>query len=258
MHNPLQPDEEHIARFSNIADPKRRAYAALLSGLDDAVGTVLKALHDSGQDENTLVFFISDNGGPTQGNGSNNTPLHGDKATVWEGGIRVPYVVRWTGKLPAGGEYRQPAMSLDISATAAAAAGAPLGGEGRPVDGVDLLPYLLGENEDGAARLAVLAVRAAACNSSRQLQAADDGGRLAAAVVRLGRRHRRIEGHLRRASGSRQGARRAVRGLERTACRPVVEEGSGGDGSRTLRTAQGGARREAASRGGNRCLGDDG
>jgi arylsulfatase A-like enzyme len=145
VHNPLQPDAEHAARFENIKDPKRRAYAGLLSGLDDAVGTVLSALRESGQEEETLVFFISDNGGPQQGNGSNNAPLTGDKGSVREGGIRVPYVVQWKGKLPAGATYSQPAISLDIAATAAAVGGAKLGGEGREVDGVNLLPYLLGE-----------------------------------------------------------------------------------------------------------------
>jgi arylsulfatase A-like enzyme len=148
VHNPLQPDPEHVARFdNNISDPKRKAYAGLLSGLDDAVGTVLKAIRDSGQEENTLVFFISDNGGPQQGNGSNNQPLTGDKGTVKEGGIRVPFVVQWKGKLPAGTKYSHPAISLDITATAAAAGGAKLGGEGRKVDGVNLLPHLLGENK---------------------------------------------------------------------------------------------------------------
>src|SRR5262249_51396524 len=128
--------------------PKRKQYAALLSGLDDAIGTVLESLRKSGQEENTLVFFISDNGGPQQGNGSDNTPLRGDKATVWEGGIRVPYVVKWKGKLPAGNPYDQPVISPDISATAAAAAGASLGSAKRPIDGVNLLPHLLGESKD--------------------------------------------------------------------------------------------------------------
>jgi arylsulfatase A-like enzyme len=147
VHNPLQPDEEHLAKFSHIADPQRKAYAGLLSGLDDAVGEVLASLRASGQEENTLVFFISDNGGPQQANGSDNTPLRGDKGTVWEGGIRVPYLVRWKGKLPTGAVYEQPVISLDVAATAAAAAGAKLGGEGRPVDGVNLLPYVLRDNK---------------------------------------------------------------------------------------------------------------
>lgn len=145
VHNPLQPAAEHEARFASVTDPKRRAYAGLLSGLDEAVGTVLEALRTSGHDEDTLVFFISDNGGPQKGNGSNNAPLSGDKGTVHEGGIRVPYFVRWKGKLPAGATYDDPAISLDIPATAAAVAGAKLGGKDREVDGVNLLPHLLGE-----------------------------------------------------------------------------------------------------------------
>jgi arylsulfatase A-like enzyme len=150
VHNPLQPDAEHRAKFDDLKseNPKRQDYAGLLSGLDDAVGTVLEALRKSGKEENTLVFFISDNGGPQKANGSDNTPLRGDKSTVWEGGIRIPYAVQWKGKLPAGKTYDQPVISLDISATAAAAAGAKLGGEGRSVDGVNLLPYLLGESKD--------------------------------------------------------------------------------------------------------------
>jgi arylsulfatase A-like enzyme len=147
VHNPLQPDAEHLARFEKISDPKRRAYAGLLSGLDDAVGDVLKALQESGQEENTLVFFISDNGGPQQGNGSNNAPLTGDKATVLEGGIRVPFVLQWKGKVPAGSVYKQPVISLDIPATAAELAGATLGSPERTIDGVNIVPYVLGENQ---------------------------------------------------------------------------------------------------------------
>lgn len=147
VHNPLQPDAEHLARFEKISDPQRRAYAGLLSGLDDAVGEVLKSLRESGQEENTLVFFISDNGGPQQGNGSNNAPLTGDKGTVFEGGIRVPFVLQWKGKIPAGSVYKQPVISLDIPATAVALAGAKLGAADRPIDGVNIIPYVLGEND---------------------------------------------------------------------------------------------------------------
>lgn len=146
VHNPLQPDAEHLARFEKISDPKRRAYAGLLSGLDDAVGQVLKAVRESGQEENTLIFFISDNGGPQQGNGSNNAPLTGDKGTVLEGGIRVPYALQWKGTIPAGSVYKQPVISLDIPATAVALAGGTLGAADRPVDGVNLIPFVTGKN----------------------------------------------------------------------------------------------------------------
>jgi arylsulfatase A-like enzyme len=98
-------------------------------------------------DNNTLVFFISDNGGPPFANTSSNHPLAGSKGTVWEGGIRVPFVVRWPGHVPAGAIYEQPVISLDISATAAAAAGVKLGGE-QPIDGVNLLPYITGQDKN--------------------------------------------------------------------------------------------------------------
>jgi arylsulfatase A-like enzyme len=108
------------------------------------VGKVLGQLDKSGVAQNTLVFFFSDNGGPTQANGSQNTPLNGVKATVWEGGIRVPFVVRWPGQIPAGAVYNEPVISLDVFATASAAAGIPLATD-RKYDSVNLTPYLKGE-----------------------------------------------------------------------------------------------------------------
>ena len=145
VHNPLQPDAEHLSRFEKISDPKRRGYAGLLSGLDDAVGQVLQAVRESGKEENTLIVFISDNGGPQQHNGSNNAPLRGDKGTVLEGGVRVPFVMQWKGTVPAGSVYKQPVISLDITATAAALAGATVDAADRPIDGVNLIPFILGE-----------------------------------------------------------------------------------------------------------------
>jgi arylsulfatase A-like enzyme len=147
VHTPLQPSAEHLARFEKISDPKRRAYAGLLSGMDDAIGELLAAVRETGEEENTLIFFLSDNGGPQKANGSNNAPLTGDKGSVREGGIRVPFAMQWKGTIPAGSVYKQPVISLDISATTAAVAGATLGSSDRPVDGVNLLPYLLGENK---------------------------------------------------------------------------------------------------------------
>jgi arylsulfatase A-like enzyme len=143
-HTPLQPDQKHLAKFAAIADSKRRAYAALVSEMDDAVGEVLDAIRTSGKESNTLVIFFSDNGGPQNSNGSSNAPLRGDKITLWEGGIRVPMAVKWNGSIPAGGVYRQPVISMDLAATAAVAAGAKLGDADRPIDGVNLLPHLTG------------------------------------------------------------------------------------------------------------------
>lgn len=144
VHTPLQATAAKLEQFQKITDAKRRPYAAMLSSLDDAVGKVLGQLDQSGVADNTLVVFISDNGGPTQANGSQNTPLNGVKATVWEGGIRVPYVVRWPGKVAAGKTFDQPAISLDIFPTALAAAGIAAPSD-RKIDGVDLIPYLNGE-----------------------------------------------------------------------------------------------------------------
>ncbi|MBC7853079.1 MAG: sulfatase [Pirellulaceae bacterium] len=147
VHNPLQATDKYLARFPDVKDEKRRTYCAMMSAMDDAIGSVLKKLDDSQLTENTLICFVSDNGGPPV-NASNNGPLHGNKAQTWEGGIRVPYLVQWKGKLPAGKAYDQPVIQLDLHSTALAAAGlvrAVKEQTGPPLDGVDLLPHLLGE-----------------------------------------------------------------------------------------------------------------
>jgi arylsulfatase A-like enzyme len=95
-------------------------------------------------EEHTLVFFLSDNGGPEQANASSNGPLRAGKATTYEGGIRVPFLVHWKGKLPAGKTYDPPVIQLDIVPTALAAAGVKIDPQAR-LDGVDLLPYLRGD-----------------------------------------------------------------------------------------------------------------
>lgn len=145
VHAPLDAQKDKLEQFKEISDSKRRSYAAMLSSMDDAVGRVLNQLDKSAIAQNTLIFFISDNGGPTQANGSQNTPLNGVKATVWEGGIRVPFVVSWPGVIPANATYDQPVIAHDIFATASAAVGVGLP-EGRVIDSVNLLPYLKGEN----------------------------------------------------------------------------------------------------------------
>ena len=145
-HTPHEPTEERLARFSSIEDPVRRKYAAQVSLMDDAIGETLGALRASGQEENTLVFFFSDNGGPISVNGSRNDPLRGAKGDVYEGGMRVPFVVKWPAKLKQGSVYGLPVSSLDVFATALSVAGAAMP-EDKTYDSVDLIPYLAGEKE---------------------------------------------------------------------------------------------------------------
>lgn len=144
-HTPHEPTAERLARFSGIQDPKRRKYAAQVSLMDDAIGEALGALRETDQQRRTLVFFFSDNGGPIgeTGNGSENTPLRGGKGSMFEGGVRVPFVVSWPGRLREGVTYDPMVSSLDVFATALACAGVPLPAD-RKLDGVDLLPYLGG------------------------------------------------------------------------------------------------------------------
>ncbi len=102
----MDATDARLGRFDSIRDRTRRTYAAMLSAMDDAVGAVLDKLRDSGLEENTLVFFLSDNGGPTMPgttiNGSSNAPLRGSKRTTLEGGIHVPFVVELEGQAPRG------------------------------------------------------------------------------------------------------------------------------------------------------------
>ena len=147
VHTPMQATDGRLAKFPNIADPRRRTYDAMMLAMDEAIGGVRKKLLESGQEENTLVCFISDNGGPTMKgtttNGSSNAPLRGSKRTTLEGGIRVPFIVSWKGKLKPG-VFDQPVIQLDLTATALAAAGVTIKPEWQ-LDGVNLLPYLAGE-----------------------------------------------------------------------------------------------------------------
>jgi arylsulfatase A-like enzyme len=146
QHAPLQATEKYLARFPNIADENRRKFAAMMSAMDDAVGAVLAKIRAIGQEENTLIFFLSDNGGPTASTTSSNGPLRGFKSTTWEGGVRVPFCVQWKGKIPAGQTYEHPIIQLDILPTALAAAGSQVNPAWK-LDGVNLLPYLTGENK---------------------------------------------------------------------------------------------------------------
>ncbi len=144
VHAPLESIPKYLARFQSISDERRRTFAAMLSAMDDAVGSVLAKLRELNLEEHTLIFFISDNGGPTASTTSGNAPLRGFKAQTWEGGIRVPWIVQWKGHLPGGKVDDRPVIQLDILPTALAAVGVTAKPEWK-LDGVNLLPYLQGE-----------------------------------------------------------------------------------------------------------------
>ena len=144
-HTPLQATREDYEALSHIENHRERVYAAMIRSLDRGVGEVLRALERNGLDENTIVLFTSDNGGAGYiGLPEVNRPFRGWKISLFEGGIHVPYFVKWPARIAPGTEVEAPVHHFDMYATAAAAAGAPLP-EDRKIDGVDLIPYVTGE-----------------------------------------------------------------------------------------------------------------
>ena len=150
VHTPLEISDKLKERVpADVKDPARRGYLSLLIGLDDALGRILAHLQETGADQDTLVIFVSDNGGSGLApflayNAAINRPLRGNKGQTLEGGIRVPFLIAWPGKLPAGKTYDPPVIALDILPTVCALAGAKTPDN---VDGVNLMPYLRGENK---------------------------------------------------------------------------------------------------------------
>ena len=141
-HAPLWADPKRVERFAHIKDETRRMFAAVMSEMDDAVGGVLEALRRNELEQDTLIFFLSDNGAPDKSNGSLNTPFRGYKMELYEGGVRVPFLMQWKDKVAAGKVYDKPVVSLDIAATALAAAGVSC--EPGCLDGANLVPFLHG------------------------------------------------------------------------------------------------------------------
>lgn len=140
-HTPLQAPQSYYDQFSHIKDPIKRIYNAMIASLDDAIGSIEDKVAQLGLAENTIIFFLSDNGGATYTLTTDNAPFKGGKITNFEGGIRVPFMVKWEGKIPAGKSFPYPVSAVDIFTTAAAAAKASLPTD-RVYDGIDLLPFL--------------------------------------------------------------------------------------------------------------------
>jgi arylsulfatase A-like enzyme len=147
VHGPLEATPAYLAKFSGIQNEKRQKFCAMLASLDDAVGMVLSKLRETGLEDDTVLYFIGDNGGPTPSTTSANGPLRDYKTTVFEGGIRVPFAMQWPGHVPKGITYHKPVVSLDIMPTSLVAAGVHIDRQWK-LDGVDLLPHLTGKRSN--------------------------------------------------------------------------------------------------------------
>ncbi len=144
-HTPLQATRADYDAVSHIPLHRERVYAAMIRSLDRGVGRVLEALEQQGLAEDTLVIFTSDNGGAGYiGLPDVNRPYRGWKMTLFEGGLHVPFFIRWPAGIHGGGRFDAPVHHFDLFATAAAAAGAALPSD-RVIDGVNLLPFIRGE-----------------------------------------------------------------------------------------------------------------
>ena len=158
-HSPLEAPDGLIRRYSGVENEKRRRYLAMIHSLDDNIGRLMSALEDSGRRDDTLIFFLSDNGGVTVSdlapdqNWSDNAPFSGGKGFFAEGGVRVPFIASWTGAWPMGETYSPMVVSMDVTATALGVAGVAPDAQ-RPLDGVNLDPFLRGD-ADGEPRSAL-------------------------------------------------------------------------------------------------------
>ena len=142
-HGPMHATEEDKALFASIENTKRRSYAAMIWAMDRAIGKLVDSLKASGKFENTLIWFLSDNGGAT-GNASINLPLAGHKGIKFEGGTRVPFFAHWPKQFKEPKKFDPMMISLDIMPTSLSAAGAKEE-DLKNLDGVNLLPFIQGE-----------------------------------------------------------------------------------------------------------------
>lgn len=145
-HVPFQAPIEYYNKFSHVTDENKRVYYAMISALDDAVGEIHQAVKNADLEEETIIVFVSDNGGASYTGATDNFPLKGGKLTQFEGGLNVPMMMKWKNEIDAGLEYDFAVSALDIFTTICQAAGVKLPND-RIYDGVDLLPYLNDEND---------------------------------------------------------------------------------------------------------------
>ena len=144
-HGPLQATEKYLNRFQEIESKNRRTYAAMVSAMDDGIGTIISKLKEKGIYDNTIVYFLSDNGGRLRGD-SDNGELRGKKGNLFEGGVRVPFVMQWPGQIKGGQTFDKPVSSLDIFATSKAITSPEITPKNK-LHGVNLIPFLKGEKK---------------------------------------------------------------------------------------------------------------
>ncbi|MCW8863491.1 MAG: sulfatase-like hydrolase/transferase [Colwellia sp.] len=141
VHTPMQAPDDLLEKYNHIKKPRRRALAAMTAALDNNIARLTKRLKTLGLEQDTMVIFLNDNGGPTPYNFSLNTPLTGMKGTVKEGGVRVPFIIKWPDKIKAQQEIISPISSLDIYPTIAKAADIVIP-DHKAYDGIDLVDYI--------------------------------------------------------------------------------------------------------------------
>ena len=144
-HVPFQAPVDYYCMYDHVEDDNKRVYYAMISALDDAIGDIHGKIKELGIEENTIIYFLSDNGGASYTKATDNGPLKGGKLCQFEGGIQVPFMMKWPGKITAGSRYEHPVSSTDIFVTSVINAGGTLP-QDREYDGVNLMPYLTGLN----------------------------------------------------------------------------------------------------------------
>lgn len=146
-HTPFQATKAYYDKYAHVTDRNKRVYYAMIHALDDAVGQITATVDSLGLAENTLIIFISDNGGASYTHATDNAPLKGGKFSNFEGGLNVPFMMRWKGEIPPASRYEAPVISFDIFTTVAYLAGAKLPDD-RSFDGKNLMPYILGNKRE--------------------------------------------------------------------------------------------------------------
>lgn len=147
VHSPLQAPSDVVEKFQDLGDIHRQIFAAMYTEMDDAIGRVLDQIDRHESRKNTLVIFLSDNGGPTRELTSSNAPLRGQKGQVFEGGLRIPFVIRWPGRVLEGAVSNAPVISTDIFETCRVATESTIN-EDVTRDGRDLLPIINGASTE--------------------------------------------------------------------------------------------------------------